>query len=155
MNKCRVLWFVLCRQGWFLTCKSDLRGWMHNLGAYSLLLRPSNASFSLKEKVLFWKFDPLGPRARFCACSLLLGSSDVSFLLKEKVLTRSVDIRGWGHVYVVVLFTQDLWSSFFSFKREDFDLEGLSLRERKLDLRESLGGKALGGRALGGLGRRP
>ena len=38
-------------------------------------------------------------------------------------------------------------SSFFSFRREDLDLEGLSLGERKFDLRESLGGR------LGSLGR--
>jgi len=35
---------------------------------------------------------------------------------------------------VLVLFR----SSFFSFRRGGLDLEGLSLRERKLDLRESL-----------------
>jgi len=38
---------------------------------------------------------------------------------------------------------------FFSFRREGLDLEGLSPRERKLDLRESIGGR-LGGR-FGGL----
>ena len=39
------------------------------------------------------------------------------------------------------------------FRREGFDLEGLSLRERNFDLRERLDVKAHGGR-LGGLGRR-
>jgi len=39
---------------------------------------------------------------------------------------------------MLFLFTQDLQSSFFSFKREGLNLEGLSLRERKFDLRESL-----------------
>ena len=49
------------------------------------------------------------------------------------------------------LFTQDLQSAFFSFRREGLDLEGLSLGERKFDLRESLDGR-LG--SLGRLGRR-
>ena len=39
---------------------------------------------------------------------------------------------------MLVLFTQDLQSFFFSFRRESFDLDDLSLRERKFDLRESL-----------------
>jgi len=42
------------------------------------------------------------------------------------------------HVRVLVLFTQDLQLSFFSFRREGLDLEGLSLRERKFDLRKNL-----------------
>jgi len=46
------------------------------------------------------------------------------------------------------LFTQDLQSYFFSFGREGLDLKGLSLKERKFDLRESLGGREKG--ALGG-----
>ena len=50
------------------------------------------------------------------------------------------------------LFTQDLQSYFFSFGREGLDLKGLSLKERKFDLRESLGGRL--GRRFGGLGRR-
>jgi len=54
---------------------------------------------------------------------------------------------------VLVLFTHDLQSSFFSFKRERVDLKDLSLRERKFGLRDDLGGRALGGR-FGGLGRR-
>ena len=54
-----------------------------------------------------------------------------------------------GTFGVLVLFTQDLQSSFFSFKGESFDLEGLSLRERKFDLRESLDGR------LDSLGRKP
>jgi len=37
---------------------------------------------------------------------------------------------------VLVLFTRDLQSSFFSFRREGLDFEGLSIRERKFDLRE-------------------
>jgi len=56
-------------------------------------------------------------------------------------------------LYVLGLFTQDLQSSFFSLKRKSLDLEGLSLRERKFDLRERLDVKALGGR-LGGFRRR-
>jgi len=103
----------------------------------------------VKKKVLIWKFDPLGSRAHLCTCSLLLGSSDVSFPLKEKVLTWRVDLRGRGHVYVLGLFTRDLQSSFFSFRREGFDLERLSFRKRKFDLRESLDGR------LGSLGMRP
>ena len=83
-------------------------------------------------------------------CSLLLGSSDVSFSLKEKILTWSVDLRSQWHIYVLDLFTQDL-HSFFSFRREGLHLEGLFLRERKYDLRESLDGRT--GR-LGRLGRR-
>ena len=51
------------------------------------------------------------------------------------------------------LFTRDLQSSFFSFRGEGLDLEGVSLRVRKFDLRERLDVKALGGR-LGDLGRR-
>ena len=51
------------------------------------------------------------------------------------------------------LFTRDLQSSFFSFRGEGLDLEGLFLRERKFDLRERLDVKALSGR-LGGLWRR-
>jgi len=39
---------------------------------------------------------------------------------------------------MLVLFIQDFQSSFFSFKREGLDLEGLSIRERNLDLRESV-----------------
>jgi len=39
---------------------------------------------------------------------------------------------------VLVLFTRDLQSSFFSFRGEGPDLKGLSLKERRLDLRESL-----------------
>ena len=50
---------------------------------------------------------------------------------------------------MLVLFTQDLQSSFFSFREEGLDLEGLSLRERKFDLRESLNGR------FGSLGRIP
>jgi len=42
---------------------------------------------------------------------------------------------------------------FFSFRREGLYVEGLSLRERKFDLRGSLDGRH-GGR-LGGLGRSP
>jgi len=95
-------------QSWSLTWKSDLRGWGHNLGAYSLLIGLSDVSFSLKEKVLIWKFDHLRLRAHLCACFLLLGSSDVSFLLKEKVLSWSVDLQGPRQVFVLVLFTQDL-----------------------------------------------
>ena len=49
------------------------------------------------------------------------------------------------------LFTRDLQSSLFSFRRQGLDLEGLSLRERKFELRESLDGR-LGN--LGRLGRR-
>jgi len=41
---------------------------------------------------------------------------------------------------VLVLFALNLQSSFFSFRRDGVDLEGLSLRESKLDLRESLDG---------------
>ena len=58
------------------------------------------------------------------------------------------------------LLTWDLLSSFFSFRRDDLDLEGLSLRERKINFRESLDGRLgslggnLGGR-FGGLGRKP
>ena len=55
--------------------------------------------------------------------------------------------KGW------VLFTWNLQSSFFSFRRKGVDLDGLSLRERKFDLRERLDVKALGGR-FGGLERR-
>ena len=47
------------------------------------------------------------------------------------------------------LYTRDLQSSLPSFKRNGLDLEGLSLRERKFDLRESLDGR------LGSLGRSP
>jgi len=54
---------------------------------------------------------------------------------------------------VLVLFTYDLQSSFFSFRREGLSLEGLSFRERKFDMRKSLGVRALGGR-LGGRERR-
>jgi len=50
---------------------------------------------------------------------------------------------------VLVFFIWDLQSSFFSFRREGLDLEGLSLRERKFDLRESLDGR------LDSLGRKP
>ena len=39
---------------------------------------------------------------------------------------------------MLVLFTQDLQSSLFFFRREGPDLEGLSLIERKFDLRVSL-----------------
>ena len=39
---------------------------------------------------------------------------------------------------MLVLFIQDFQSSFFSFKREGLDLEGLSIRERMFDLRENL-----------------
>ena len=46
------------------------------------------------------------------------------------------------------LFTRDLQSSFFFFRREGPGLAGLSLRERKFDLRESLGGRALGGELI-------
>ena len=75
-------------------------------------------------------------------------ASDVFFSLKDKVLTWSVDLRGRRHIYVLGLFTQQLQSSFFSFKSEGHDLKGLSLKERKFDLRESLGGREKG--ALGG-----
>jgi len=60
---------------------------------------------------------------------------------------------------VLVLFIRDLYSSFFSFKREGFDLKGLSLGQRKFNLRESFGGShggSLSGRVdsrLGGLKR--
>ena len=62
------------------------------------------------------------------------------FLLaeKKKVLTWSVDLRGRGHIYVVGLFTRDVQSSFFSFRKECVDHEGLFLRERKFDWRKSL-----------------
>jgi len=53
-------------------------------------------------------------------------------------LTSRADLQGQGYVYVIVLFTWDLQSSFFSFRREGFDLEGFSIRERKLDLRDTL-----------------
>ena len=46
------------------------------------------------------------------------------------------------------LLTWDLQSSFSSFRRKCLDLEGLSLRERKFNLRERLDGR------LGSLGRR-
>jgi len=58
--------------------------------------------------------------------------------LKEKVFIGSVDLRDQGHVYVFVLFTRDLQSTVLSFRREGLDLEGLSLIERKFDLKESL-----------------
>ena len=64
------------------------------MGACSLLLGPSNVSFSLQDRVLMWKFDPLGSRAHFYACSLLLGSSDVSFSLKKKLLMSKFDVEG-------------------------------------------------------------
>ena len=41
-------------------------------------------------------------------------------------------------MFVLVLFTRDFQSSFFPFSREGVDLEGLSIRKRKFDLRESL-----------------
>jgi len=59
---------------------------------------------------------------------------------------------------VLGLFTRDLQFSLFSFRRECLDLEGLSLRERKFDLRESLGERALVGDLAvleGELGTRP
>jgi len=90
----------------------------------------------------------LGLRVGLCACSLLPGSLDVSFSLKEKVLTWSVDLGSRGKIYVFGLFTWDVQSSFFSFRRE-----GLSLKGRKFNLRESLVMRAPGGR-LGGRERR-
>jgi len=54
-----------------------------------------------------------------------------------------------GTICVLILFTRYLQSSFFSFRREGVDLEGLSLRERKFDLRESIDGR------LGSLRRIP
>ena len=48
---------------------------------------------------------------------------------------------------MLVLFTHDLQSSFFCFRRECLDLEGLSLRERKFNLMESLDGRLV---VLGG-----
>jgi len=51
---------------------------------------------------------------------------------------------------VLGLFTRDPQSSFFSFRREGLDLGGLSLTERKFELRESLDGRL----SLGRLGRR-
>ena len=83
------------------------------------------------------------------ACSLLIGPTNVSFSLRREVLTWSVVLRGQEHVYVHGLLTRDLQSSFFSFRREGVDLEGLSLRERKFDLRESLSVRAFGGRLSG------
>jgi len=85
------------------------------LDAYSLLLIPLDVHFSLKEKVLMWKFEFLGSRAHLCACSLFLG------------------IFRW----------------FLLVERESLDLEGLSFRERKFNLRESLDGR------LGSLERSP
>ena len=38
---------------------------------------------------------------------------------------------------MLLLFTRDLQSSFFSFRRERLDVEGLSITERKFGLRES------------------
>ena len=38
-------------------------------------------------------------------------------------------------MFVLVLFTRDLQSSFISFRREGLDPEGISIRERKFDLR--------------------
>jgi len=73
-----------------------------------------------------------------CAFSLHPGSSDVSFLLKKKVLTWNIDLLDQARVCVLILFTSDLQSSFFSFLRECLDHEGLSLREEKFDLRDSL-----------------
>ena len=52
------------------------------------------------------------------------------------------------------LFSRDLQSSFFSFRREGLDLKGLSLGDRKFDLREMLDVKAFG-RRLRGPGRKP
>jgi len=53
---------------------------------------------------------------------------------------------------VLGLFTQVLQSSSFSFlRRKGLDLEGLSLKEREFDLRESFGGRLS---SLGTLGRR-
>jgi len=53
------------------------------------------------------------------------------------------------------LFTRDLQSSFFSFRRECLDLEGLSVRERKFDFREMLDVKEpLVGERIRDLGRR-
>jgi len=42
-----------------------------------------------------------------------------------------------GTFICFVVYTWNLQSSFFSFRRECLDLEGLSLRETKYDLRES------------------
>ena len=50
---------------------------------------------------------------------------------------------------MLYLFSQDLQSSFFPFRRQGFDLEDLSRREKKFDLRERLDGR------LGSLGMRP
>ena len=50
---------------------------------------------------------------------------------------------------MLVFFIRNLQSSFFSFRRDGLNLERLSLREEKFDLRESLGGR------LGGLERSP
>jgi len=66
-----------------------------------------------------------------------LGPLDISLSLKGKDLTWNVDLEGRGQVHVLILFTQYLQSSFFSFKREGLDLKGLSLRERKFNLRET------------------
>ena len=71
-----------------------------------------------------------------CACSLLRGLLDVLFSLKEKALLDSLIFRGQRHVCVLVLFTIDLQLSFFSFRR-GLDHEGLSFKERKVDLRKS------------------
>jgi len=98
------------------------------LSACSLLPRSLDASSSLKDNILFGKFNLSGLRARLCVGSLLLGSLGASLSLKEKVLTLSVDLEGRRHVYVLVHFTRGLQSSFFSFRREGLDLEVLSLR---------------------------
>jgi len=58
-----------------------------------------------------------------------------------------------SYVYVLGLFTRDLQASFFFFRIEGLDLEGLCPRERKFDLRERFDVDALGGR-FGGLGRK-
>ena len=54
-------WFST-QKSWSLTWKSSLRGRWHNLCVCSLLLGSLDIFFSLKKKVLTWKFDLSGSR---------------------------------------------------------------------------------------------
>jgi len=126
-------------KGWFQTWKSSLRGWGHGWCACSLLLRPLDIFLSLKEKVLTWNFDLSGSRK----CLWCVFSSPGIFKRFCLIEREGLDLGCWSSrlracLCVLVYFTRDLQSSFFSLRIADLGLEGLSLRKIKFDLRDSL-----------------
>jgi len=125
-------------RGWFLTWTSGLLG----LRTRFVCLFSSPATIRcfllVNREGLDLKIWSFGVESTF----VYLFSSPKIFIYFRFVERKGLNLGRWSsrlraRLCVLVLFTRDLQLSCFSFRREGLDLEGLSLKKWKFDLRES------------------